>query len=122
MLGLPTITVSNTGASGPPRQLTVYGPTGEPHWGALVALYKRGGRVVGQGFTNGVGRLDVYGAEEWDIVRTASMDGGLAGSVTVTGGMSLTLTMWPVRGLAAQVAHKGGDLIRQIAPLVGLDH
>jgi len=104
VLGLPTVTISNTGASGPPCQLTVYDPAGEPYWGAIVALYKQGGRVVGQGFTNGVGRLDVYGAEEGDIVRAASMDGGLAGSVIVTTETSLSLTMWPIGGLAAQAA------------------
>jgi len=104
VLALPTVTINNTGASGPPRQLTVYDPAGKPYWGAIVALYKRSGRVVGQGFTDGVGCLDVYGVEEGDIVRTASMDGGLAGSVTVTTGTSLSLTMWPVGGLAAQAA------------------
>jgi len=104
VLTLPTVTISNTGSSGPPRQLTVYDPAGKPYWGAIVALYKRSGRVIGQGFTDGNGRLDIYGADEGDILRAASMDGGLAGSVTVTTGTSLSLTMWPVGGLAAQAA------------------
>jgi hypothetical protein len=104
VLPLPTVTISNTGASGPPCQLIVYDPEGELYWGAIVALYKQSGRVVGQGFTAGDGRLDIYGAEEGDIVRAASMDGGLAGSATVgVETCPLSLTLRPVQGLAARV-------------------
>ena len=48
------------------------------------------------------GRLSIYGADEGDTLRAASMDGGLAGSVTVGTEMSLTLTLSPVGGLAVQ--------------------
>ncbi len=102
VLALPQITINNSGSSGPLRQLTIYGPDGEGYWGAIVALYKQDGRVIGQGFTDGNGRLSIYGADEGDTLRAASMDGGLAGSVTVGTEMSLTLTLSPVGGLAVQ--------------------
>ncbi|MDY7075799.1 MAG: YncE family protein [Chloroflexota bacterium] len=104
VLSLPTVVISNTGASGPPRPLTVYGPQGEPYRGAIVALYEQGGRVVGQGFTGADGRLDVYGADTGDTVRSASIDGGLDGRVTVGTELSLTMTLEPVWGLAIQAA------------------
>jgi len=101
LLPFPQVTEHNGGPSTLPRQLTVYGPDG-PHWGAIVALYKQDGRVIGQGFTDSNGRLDVYGADEGDIVRAASFDGGLAGSVTVTTEMTITLILEPVGGLTLQ--------------------
>ena len=97
----PLVQVHQEGPSPPPRQLTVYGPQG-PYWGAIVALYKQDGRVIGQGFTDGNGRLAVYGAIAGDTLRAASFDGGLAGSVTVGTAMTLNLTMAPVTGSAVQ--------------------
>ena len=71
-LALPVVRIDNRGlVSGPPRHLTVYDPEEEPYWGAIVALYKQDGRVIGQGFTDGNGRLEVYGADEGDILRAA---------------------------------------------------
>jgi YVTN family beta-propeller protein len=102
LLPFPQVTEHNGGPSAPSQQLTVYGPH-EPYWGAIVALYKQNGRVIGQGFTDKNGRLDIYGADEGDIVRAASFDGGLAGSVTVTTEMTITLILEPVGGLTAQV-------------------
>lgn len=114
VLSLPAVTINNSGASGPPRPLTVEYPEGQGYWGALVALYKQDGRVVGQGFTDGNGQLDVYGAEEGDTLRAASFDAGLAGSVTVGPGPNLTLTLAPITGLAIQAAG-GTPYVRVIA-------
>lgn len=47
-----------------------------------MALYKQDRRVIGQGFTDSNGRLDVYGAIEGDTLRAVSFDGGLAGNAT----------------------------------------
>jgi hypothetical protein len=104
LLPFPEVTIYNSAASEQARHLTVYDHEGEPYWGAIVALYKLDGRVIGQGFTNSNGRLDIYGAVEGDTLRASSFDGGLAGSVIVGTEMSLNLTMSPVGGLAAQAA------------------
>jgi hypothetical protein len=96
----PQVEIHQAGPSDPPRQLTVYGPQGR-YWGAIVALYKLDGRVIGQGFTDSNGHLDVYGAVEGDILRAASFDGGLAGNATVGTDMSLSLTLAPVGGLTS---------------------
>jgi hypothetical protein len=73
--------------------------------GAIVALYKqRGNRVIGQGFTDNSGRLDIYGAEPGDTVRAASFDGGLAGSVILEADPNATLRLVSIGGLAAQAA------------------
>ncbi len=92
---IPLVNVHASGPSAPPRQLTVYGPEGL-YLGALVALYKQNGQVIGQGFTDQNGRLDVFGALENDMVRAISFDGGLTGSATIGSAMSLTLTLRPV--------------------------
>jgi hypothetical protein len=97
------VEIHQEGPSVPPRLMTIYGPQG-PYWGAIVALYKQDGRVIGQGFSDSNGQLDVYGTVEWDTLRAASFDGGLSGSVVVSTGMTLTLTLEPVGGLAAQAA------------------
>jgi len=99
----PLIEVHQEGPSAPPRQLTVYGPQGR-YWGAIVALYKQDGRVIGQGFTDSNGRLDIYGATEGDILRVASFDGGLSANGTVSTEMDITLILEPVGGIAAQMA------------------
>ncbi|MFQ5855936.1 MAG: FG-GAP repeat domain-containing protein [Anaerolineae bacterium] len=96
----PQVEIYQDGPSAPPRQLTAYGPQGR-YWGAIVALYKLDGRVIGQGFTDSNGRLDVYGAVEGDILRAAAFDGGLAGSVTVETEMHINLTLGPVERLAS---------------------
>ena len=98
LLPLPAVKVDNSGASGQPRHLTVYHPYGGGYWGAIVALYKPD-RVIGQGFTDSNGQLDVYGAEEGDMLRAASFDGGLAGSIPVSTEMTITLILEPVGGL-----------------------
>lgn len=97
----PVIEVHQSGPSAPPRHLTVYGPQGL-YWGAIVALYKQNGQVIGQGFTDSNGRLDVYGADEGDTLRGASFDGGLSGNVVLGPEMSLNMSMAPVGGLAVQ--------------------
>jgi hypothetical protein len=51
--------------------------------------------------------LDIYGAQAGDIIRAASFDGGLAGSVTVDTAMDLSLNLTPVSGLAIQAT---GDI------------
>lgn len=96
----PAVDIHQSGPTSPPRQLTVYGPQG-PYWGAIVALYKPGGQVIGQGFTDSNGRLDIYGAVEGDTLRAASFDGGLTGSATVGTGSGLNLTLEPVTSRSA---------------------
>ncbi|MCP4288512.1 MAG: VCBS repeat-containing protein [Gammaproteobacteria bacterium] len=96
-------TPPDPGPSAPPKHLTVYGPQGS-YWGAIVALYKQDARVIGQGFTNNNGRLNIFGAIEGDTIRAASFDGGLAGSATVGSGTNLNLTMNPVGGLSVQTS------------------
>jgi photosystem II stability/assembly factor-like uncharacterized protein len=102
VLTLPMVAVYNSGTSTPPQRLAVYDPQGAPYRGAIVALYKQDGQVIGQGFTAEDGRLDVYGAAAGDTVRAASMDGGLGGSTTVGTETGLTLTLVPVGGLMIQ--------------------
>ena len=102
----PEVEIHRHGPPSPPRHLTVYGPQG-PYWGAIVALYKQDGRVIGQGFTDVNGRLDIYGAVEGDTVRASSFDGGLAGSVVVSTSITLTLTLEPVGGIP-QAGEAGG--------------
>jgi hypothetical protein len=101
----PTVTIHNSGAAGPPRPLTVYDHEAKPYRGAIVALYKLDGRVIGQGFTDPQGQLEIYGAEEGDRLRAAAFDGGLAGSVIVSTADSLTLTLAPVTGLMVQATN-----------------
>ena len=102
----PTTMVRQDGPSAPPLQLTVYGPQGL-YWGAIVALYKQDGRVIGQGFTDSNGQMEVYGAGEGDTLRIASFDGGLAGSAVLGAETSLNVTLVPIQGLAAQTS---GDI------------
>jgi hypothetical protein len=101
ILALPVVISHNNGVSGEARHLIIYDHQGNPYWGAIVALYKQDGRVIGQGFTNGDGRLDIYGADAGDTLRATSMDAGLAGSVAVGMASDLTLSLAPVTGLGA---------------------
>lgn len=99
----PLVEVYQDGPSIPPRHLTVYDPQG-PYWGAQVALYtNQNGRPVAidQGFTDQLGRLDIYGAQPGDTLRAASFDGALSGSVSVTDVMNYTITMSPPASLQA---------------------
>jgi len=107
---LPLIEIHQAGPSAPPRQLTVYGPQGL-YWGAIVALYKQDEQVIGQGFTNSNGQLNVYGAIEGDTLRAASIDGGLAGSAPVGPETSLNLTLEPVGGLADQATSQAAQAV-----------
>jgi len=56
----PATDASNASASGAPQHLTVKDPKGKPYPGAIVALHKQTGRVIGQGFTDRNGRLKIY--------------------------------------------------------------
>jgi hypothetical protein len=99
----PLVNIHDFGTPTSPRQLTVYYPEGEEYPGAIVALYKQDGRVIGQGFTDSNGTLDVYGVVEGDRLRVSSFDGGLAGTVIVGPETHLYLTLSPVAGLGAQI-------------------
>jgi N-acetylneuraminic acid mutarotase len=102
-LPFPLVGIHNSGPSGPPRKLTVYGPQG-PCEGALVALYtNQGGHPVAidQGFTDWRGEIDIYGAQAGDTLRAASFDGALSGSVSVTDATTYTIVMAPVTSLQA---------------------
>jgi N-acetylneuraminic acid mutarotase len=99
----PLVEIHQDGPSVPLRQLTVYGPQG-PYWGALVALYTNQGGypvAIDQGFTDQMGKIDIYGAQPGDTLRAASFDGALSGSVSVTDAMTYALVMAPPSGLQA---------------------
>jgi N-acetylneuraminic acid mutarotase len=103
MLDWPLIEIHQGGPSVPPRQLTVYAPQG-PYWGALVALYTNQGGypvAIDQGFTDRLGKINIYGAQPGDTLRAASFDGALSGSVSVTDAMTYTLVMGPSAALQA---------------------
>jgi len=102
--GLPYVQVTQQGASTPPRRLTVYHPSGGGYWGAIVALYKQDGRVIGQGFTDSNGQLDVYGAVEGDTLRAASFDGGLSGSTAIGTEVVLNLPLAPIVSMDAMAS------------------
>jgi hypothetical protein len=110
---LPRIELHQQGASAPPKHLTVHGPDG-PYQGAIVALYKQSGRVIGQGVTDGGGQLEIYGAAAGDTVRAAAFDGGLHGSATVGAAREIDLALEPVSGLTAQ-AEDSAPSVRLIA-------
>jgi hypothetical protein len=102
-LALPVVTLDNKGDSKQIWHLTVSDPAGERIWGAIVALYKQGGgRVIGQGFSDDEGKVDIYGAEAGDIIRVSSFDGGFAGEITVGTASNINLVLTPVHGLGTQ--------------------
>jgi hypothetical protein len=102
ILNLPLVDLPQSEASEEPRQLTVYQPNGVPLRNAIVALYRKSGRVIGQGLTDNNGRIDLYGAGKEDVVRAASFDGGLAGDATVSATQSMIITLRRVGGLTTQ--------------------
>lgn len=84
-LNLPIIKVYNEAAP-PSKTLTVYSPTGDRYWGALVTLYTtRQDQVIpiDQGHTDQEGIITILGALSGDTVRVASFDGGLTGIVQI---------------------------------------
>lgn len=103
-LDLPLVQPPGSGASEEARRLIVNQPDGTALRNAIVALYRKNGRVIGQGLTDNQGRIAIYGASAGDIVRAASFDGGLAGEATVSAAQSLTLTLRRVGGLVTQAA------------------
>lgn len=100
LLKLPEVGGVNQIAARPPLALTVRNFDGTPHRGAIVALYKRDGKVLGQGFTDNVGRLAIYGADDGDILRAATFDAGQAGRVEIGSALTLDLQLRPVGGAA----------------------
>ncbi|NOZ72247.1 MAG: hypothetical protein GXP38_10095 [Chloroflexi bacterium] len=99
----PEVEIHATASSASPRQLQVLDPGEQPYPGALVALYKRDGRVFGEGFTNEAGQIVVFGAEEGDTIRASSIDGGLAGRVSIDVPTDpITLTLSSVGSLSGQ--------------------
>ena len=99
----PEVEVHAAPSNAQPRQLLVLDPGDQPHQGAIVALYKNDGRVIGQGFSNEEGRIEVIGGEEDDKVRASSIDGGLAGRAVIgQPDEPITLTLDHVGALAAQ--------------------
>ncbi len=106
VLDLPEIRTPGPEIQRPALNLTVINPDGAGHRGAIVALYKRDGRVIGQGFTNGAGQLSVYGAEPGDVLRAASADGALGGRIDVGASLDLVLPLRTVgsAGLATDGA------------------
>ena len=113
VLDLPTTKVRATGSAGQPRPLIALDPAGKGLRGALVALYKQDGRVIGQGQTNNNGQIDIYGVVEGDTVRASSLDGGLAGMAEVKASAPISIQLTPVGSLA--VASAGSPHIRVVA-------
>jgi hypothetical protein len=100
LLNLPEVGGANQVVARPPLALTVLSFDGTPHRGAIVALYKRDGKVLGQGFTDSAGRLAIYGADDGDTLRAATFDAGQAGRVEVGAAATLELQLRPVGGAA----------------------
>jgi photosystem II stability/assembly factor-like uncharacterized protein len=100
LLNLPEVHIVGQGVARPPIALTVLNPDGTGHRGAIVALYKRGGKVLGQGFTDSAGRLAIYGADDGDTLRAATFDAGQAGRAEVGATATLELQLRPVGGAA----------------------
>ncbi len=115
----PQVSVIADATHTQPRQLVVLGPDDAPYPFAIVALYKLDGRVIGQGLTDNTGQIQIFGAEQGDLVRASSIDGGLAGKVKVeTPELPLTLHLAPPGMRWAQV-HSSPFI--QIIPRSGPD-
>ena len=87
-----------------PLTLTVYGPAGLYGQGALVTLYQSvasGGKVLGQGLTDGQGYLPIVGAQRGDTLRAVSLDGRYYGEVALLSDQP-TVTMRLENNLARQ--------------------
>lgn len=102
LLPFPQIALYNDGQSSNTWQLTVTDPQGQPHREAIVALYTQDRRVIGQGLTDGSGRLEIYGAVAGDTLRATSLEGGLAGDVIVSSANEISLTLHPISGFFTQ--------------------
>jgi len=96
LLAFPEISIFESDAAAPPRQLTVLGPDGRPYTqGALIALdTQQAGRPVtlDQGLTAS-GQITIYGAAAGDTLRAVSLDGALSDQVAATSAPAYTLTL-----------------------------
>jgi hypothetical protein len=104
----PQVTTVASDFAGTARQVTVVDPQGQPQKGAIVALYKPDKRVLGQGFTDADGYLEVYGAEVGDTLRVATMDGGLAARQSITPDTALQIALQPVNSSGATLQTSQG--------------
>ena len=98
LLPFPAVEVHNGGTGGPPRQLAVLGPGGNPFPNALVALYTTPATytvAIDQGLTDLAGHITIYGALEGDTLQAASFDGAYAGALAVDARTVYTLTLSP---------------------------
>lgn len=96
LLKLPEVGGEGQAEARPPIALTVLNSDGTGHRGAIVALYKQDGKVLGQGFTDSTGRLAIYGAEHGDTLRAATFDAGQFGRIDVGDASALELQLRPV--------------------------
>ncbi len=86
----PHVTTIHSGTqASSPITLTVYA-NGTPYTnGAVVTLYQSplaGNKVLGQGATDGQGRLEIVGASAEDVLRVVSFDGRYSGQVKLSAG------------------------------------
>lgn len=120
LMALPEVTVSDSVSAAGRRTLTVVGgPGAQPVRGAIVALQKPDGRVIGQGLTDTAGVLVVYGAEPGDLLRATSFDGGLHGRLSVGAGEAMALTLTPVAGSLAQSGGPNPHMLAVAQPAAG---
>ncbi|MCB8950362.1 MAG: hypothetical protein H6653_20325 [Ardenticatenaceae bacterium] len=99
LLAMPQVTTHDSGTAVRLYPLAVYNSDGLPQQEALVSLYTQENEVIGQGFTDGNGRLDIYGAIVGDSVRATTMDGSLAGHVTIGNNQQHKLCLAPAPSL-----------------------
>jgi hypothetical protein len=99
----PTVEIVDGGSSPPHRLLTVHDSLG-PYPGALITLHtnQRGRPVaIDQGFTDQRGEIWVYGAQQGDTLRAASIVDEQSGSVSVMDATNYTITMSALASLQA---------------------
>lgn len=104
VLAVPELPPTSNDTAPPSRTLVVVDQRGQPVRGAIVALQKPDGRMIGQGLTDNAGSLELYGADPGDVVRVVSIDGGLHGKLAVTDVEQLRLVLEEVPSLAASPA------------------
>jgi hypothetical protein len=99
--------------------LTVVTEQGGAQPNTIVALeLPRDGRVISQGFTDPQGRLEILGGRQGDVVRAATLDGGLAGEALLGAARDVRLVLRATRrpSLAAAVDLPAVRLFAEPAP------
>lgn len=112
----PKIKIDGAGLTGPKLTLTVRNAAGA-FADAGVTLYKSSSSVaIDQGRTNQEGRLTIYGVGVGDVLYASSINGALAGNLTITATQNITLTLASVHKTFATLAAWLGPAVIQQAP------